>query len=102
MVAARVDGREASSEPIELADRITTAVLAVPGVTGMHGGHRGVTATYLPGRRVVGVRRREDHTEVHITVDGHVPVRPVADEVRRVVQPLVNQPVHVTVEDLTP
>jgi hypothetical protein len=101
MVAPRVDGA-AASEPIELADRVTMAVLAVPGVTGMHGGQHGVTATYLPGRRIVGVRLREDHTEVHITVSGDQPVRPVADEVRRVVGLLVNQPVHVTVEDLTP
>jgi uncharacterized alkaline shock family protein YloU len=85
----------------ELVDRVSAAVLAVPGVTGLHGGTFGVTATYLPGRRVVGIRHRDDHTEVHVTVSGAYPVREVADEVRRVVRSLVDQPVYVTVEDVT-
>lgn len=93
-----MDEQDTSSE---LVDRVSAAVLAVPGVTGLHGGTHGLTATYLPGRRVVGLRRREDHTEVHVTVSGAYPVRTVADEVRRVVRSLVDQPVHVTVEDVT-
>ena len=82
-------------------DRIARAVLAVPGVTGLHGGPFGAVATYLPGRRVVGIRRRDDHTEVHVTVTGDRPVREVADDVRRAVREVVEQPVHVTVEDIT-
>lgn len=85
----------------EVVDRIGEAVLAVPGVTGLHGGPLGVAATYLPGRRVVGIRRRDDHTEVHITVDANRPLRQVAGDVRRAVRGLVDQPVHVTVEDVT-
>jgi len=101
MVAPPVDASTGSSEPIELADRVRTAVLAVPGVTGLHGGRHGVTATYAPRRRVVGIRRRDDHTEVHITVGSDVPVRAVADAVRRAVHSIVDQPVDVVVEDLT-
>lgn len=85
----------------EVVDRIGEAVLAVPGVTGLHGGPLGVAATYLPGRRVVGIRRREDHVEVHVAVSGSRPVRQVAEDVRRAVRTVVDQPVHVTVEDVT-
>ncbi|WP_344256337.1 hypothetical protein [Terrabacter carboxydivorans] len=82
-------------------DRLQSAVLAVPGVTGLHGGPYGALATYLPGRRVVGIRRRDDHTEIHVTVGTALPVRHVADDVRRAVRAVVDLPVRVTVEDVT-
>lgn len=79
---------------------IADAVLAVDGVVGLHGGMFGEAATYLPGRRVAGVRMGENGTEVHLTVAFGVPVREVSDAVRTVVAPMVDGPVHVTVEDI--
>ncbi len=52
----------------ELADRVAAAVLTVRGVTGLHGGVFGETATYLPGRRVPGVRLTEDVTDIHLSL----------------------------------
>lgn len=93
--------RASTDESSDVLDRLQSAVLAVPGVTGLHGGPYGALATYLPGRRVVGIRRRDDHTEVHITVGTALPVRHVADDVRRAVRAVVDLPVRVTVEDVT-
>ncbi|GAA4547637.1 hypothetical protein [Pseudonocardia xishanensis] len=39
-------------------DLLAAAVLTSPYVAGLHGGRYGEIATYLPGRRVVGVRLR--------------------------------------------
>ncbi|MFD4183444.1 hypothetical protein ACFWPB_20405, partial [Rhodococcus sp. NPDC058514] len=44
-----------AAQETEPADLIADAVLAVPGVAGLHGGMFGEVATYLPGRRVLGV-----------------------------------------------
>ena len=96
------DDRVGRPDPAGLVDRIGEAVLAVPGVTGLSGGPFGVAATYLPGRRVVGIRQRDDRTEVHVTVGSGRPVRQVADDVRRAVRSVVDLPVHVTGEDVTP
>ncbi|WP_380168893.1 hypothetical protein [Jannaschia sp. R86511] len=49
-------------------ERLTAAALAVPGVTGLHGGQFGEVATYLPGRRVVGIRASATSVTVHVVV----------------------------------
>ncbi|WP_380166347.1 hypothetical protein [Jannaschia sp. R86511] len=49
-----VGGEDPRAE--HLADVLAAAVLATPGVVGLHGGRFGEIGTYLPGRRVVGVR----------------------------------------------
>jgi hypothetical protein len=86
----------------ELADRVAAAALAVPGVTGLHAGSWGEVAHYLPGRRVDGVRLRDDETEVHVTVSMGTPLLQAARQVRDVVSGLVDTPVSVVVEDVTP
>ncbi len=53
---------------VELADEVAAAVLSVDGVVGLHGGMFGEAATYLPGRRVTGVRLGENATEVRLTL----------------------------------
>jgi len=83
------------------ADRVAAAVLAVPGVTGLHAGSWGEVGTYLPGRRVDGVRLRDDSTDVHITVAMGSVVADVARAVRAAVADLVTTPVAVVVEDVT-
>ena len=86
----------------EQADRIAAAVLAVPGVAGLHAGMFGEVATYLPGRRVTGVRIGSDAVEVHVSVVIDVPIRATAIAVRQAVAPLTTLPVDVTVEDVVP
>ncbi len=79
---------------------MAAAVLTVPGVIGLHGGMFGETATYLPGRRVPGVRLTEDVTDIHLSVV--YPVFATAQQVRTAVAALVTGPVNITVEDVTP
>ena len=83
---------------------MVAAVLAVPGVHDLHGGVIGEVATYLPGRRVSGIRLREagsdTSSEVHVVLDWDSPVLPTADAVRSRLEGLVPGPVHVVVEDV--
>jgi len=87
---------------VELADQVAAAVLTVRGVTGLHGGMFGETATYLPGRRVPGVRLTENATDIHLTLTYGAPVFATAQQVRTAVAALVPGPVNVTVEDVAP
>jgi hypothetical protein len=82
------------------ADDIAAVVLAVPDVVRLHAGRFGEVATYLPGRRVVGVKVGDDLIEVHVVVTGRVPVRRTAQLIHAAVARLVATPVHVFVEDV--
>lgn len=88
-----------ADEPTELADRVAAAVRAVPGVHDLHGG-LGEVATYLPGRRVTGVRLREDETHVHFVLAWRASVADTTAAVRAAVAALVPGTVHVSVEDV--
>jgi uncharacterized alkaline shock family protein YloU len=92
----------ATPEAPHLADRVVEAVLAVPGVAGLHGGVFGEVATYLPGRRVTGIRLRDNGAGVHVTLVYGTPVLDAAERVRAAVASLVTGPVSVTVEDVVP
>ncbi len=82
-------------------DAVVAAVLAVPAVVRLDGGVAGEVATYLPGRRVHGVRLLDDRVVVHVAVDTSQDVRVTAEQVRDVVAPLVDgQVVDVVVADL--
>lgn len=83
------------------ADRIADAVLACPLVAGLHGGRFGEVATYLPGRRIPGVRVTPTEVFVHVTGRYPATVRQIADAVRACAGPHTAElPVTVTVEDL--
>lgn len=84
-----------------VADRVAAATRSVPGVAGLHPGAYGEVATYLPGRRITGVRVGDDRTEVHVIVRFGVPVLATADAVRAAVLPLVGTRVDVGIEDVT-
>lgn len=84
----------------DVAERIAEVVSAVTGVAGLHGGMFGEAATYLPGRRVSGIRMSEKGTEVHVTLIAGHSVRETADAIRTAVAPLAPGAVHVTVEDV--
>ncbi|WP_229052038.1 hypothetical protein [Aeromicrobium sp. Leaf350] len=88
--------------PDELADQVAAAALAVPGVHGLHAGSFGEVGTYLPGRRVAGIRLAGDLTEVHLAVVMGSPIPDLAAAVATAVSPLVDTPVQVFVEDVVP
>lgn len=89
-------------DPVTLAEQVEAVVLAVPGVVRMDGGRFGGLGTYLPGRRVTGVRIDDEAggTEVHIVVDASRPVTATAGLVQRAVSAIAPMPVHVHVEDI--
>lgn len=86
----------------EAADVVAAAVLAVPGVAALHSGMFGEVGTYLPGRRVRGVRLSDTGSDIHVTLYFGASVRVVAEQIRQVVAALVPGPVHVTVQDVLP
>ncbi|WP_431875886.1 hypothetical protein [Amycolatopsis sacchari] len=86
------------------AETVATAVQARPHIAGLHGGRFGEIATYLPGRRIRGVRIRPG--EITVGVVGRYPatVAEISDDVRTVVAALpgvAGRAVHVHIADLT-
>lgn len=94
-------GHSASTSGAELADRVAERVRAVPGVVGLHAGTFGEAATYLPGRRVTGVRMGDEQVDVHVVTEWDRDVREVAAAIRSALTELLpSRPVTVTVEDV--
>jgi hypothetical protein len=83
-----------------VADLVEHAVLNVPGVLRMHGGTFGEVATYLPGRRIIGVRLGDAFADVHVVLAQDAALLETAAVVRHTVEPLVATPVNVYIEDL--
>lgn len=81
------------------ADRIATAVQADRHIAGLDSGRYGEIATYLPGRRVNGVRIRPE--SVTIGVIGRYPATATDIDagVRAAVGPL-DRPLHVHINDI--
>lgn len=83
------------------ADAVATAVAGCPLVAGLHGGRYGHIATYLPGRRVAGIRLTETELDIHVVARYPASVAEVADQVRAAVAPYAGGlPVTVVIEDL--
>lgn len=93
--------RDAAAQP-ELIDQIASVVLATPGVHGVHAGGAGQAATYLPGRRVNGIRTLDGGYDVHVVLAWGFPVFATAAAVRAAVQAVAPGRVDVTVEDVAP
>lgn len=82
-------------------DRVAAAALASPLVADLTGGHLAEAATYLPGRRLVGVRRAGDAIEVHVVARWGASLPDVADAVRSAVSPYAGgRPVSVFIDDI--
>jgi hypothetical protein len=82
-------------------DPIVTAVLACPLVAGLHGGQEGEAVTYLPGRRITGIRITVDEVAIHVVARYPAVMDQVADQIRRAVAPFVaGLRVDVAIEDL--
>jgi hypothetical protein len=69
-------------------DSVAAVVEALPVVRALSGGRFGEVATYLPGRRVQGVRVRGDNVEVHVVAGPGVALPVVGSTVRGAVVPL--------------
>ena len=101
---------EPTGTTLSLAERLAAAVLSRPAVADLHGGTFGEVATYLPGRRVTGIRiagddagtdpARVGRVEVHVSGRYPFPVSEIARDVRAAVATvLTGLVVDVTVED---
>lgn len=90
-------GSAARPEPV---DQIAAVVLATPGVHDLHAGGAGQVATYLPGRRVTGIRAIDGGYDVHVVLAWGFPVFATAEAVRAAVQVIAPGLVDVTVEDV--
>lgn len=82
------------------ADRVAAAVLDVDGVVALHGGPIGALGTYLPGRRVTGVRLTPDGAEVGVVITYGTPVPALAARVRAALAPIVGPAVTIVVGDV--
>jgi hypothetical protein len=84
-----------------LAERVAEAALACPDVLALSGGTVGEVATYLPGRRVTGVRLRDTVVEVHVVGRYGPPMDEIGAQVRAAVTPFVgDRTLAVTIDDL--
>lgn len=106
-VSAQLPG-QSSERP--LPERVAAAVLGHPAVARLDGGPFGSVASYLPGRRVVGVRAGEgaaagEPVEVAVVVrwPAGAPLPVLAEEIAARVRAVAGErPVDVTVADLVP
>lgn len=83
------------------ADAVASAVLACPLVVALSGGRAGEIASYLPGRRVTGVRIGDGAVTVHVVAVYGPTCAQIATQVRQAVQAVVGPlPVIVGIDDL--
>ncbi|MBP2472548.1 hypothetical protein JOF53_001420 [Crossiella equi] len=90
-------------EPVTggIAGSVAAAVLACPAVAALHGGRHGEVATYLPGRRITGVRVAGTGVTVHLAGRYPATIAETAAQVRAAVGSVVaGVPVTVVVEDI--
>lgn len=82
-------------------DAVAAAARGCAHVAGLAGGRFGEVATYLPGRRIVGVRVAGGAVEVHVVARWEAPLREMGDMVRAAVAPHADGlPVSVFVDDI--
>lgn len=83
------------------ADAISTAVLGCRDVLGLSAGQYGEVATYLPGRRVAGVRITGNQVTVHVVARYGPPLHEVSARIHRMLGPLTGGlPVEVVIDDV--
>jgi uncharacterized alkaline shock family protein YloU len=78
-------------------DAIAAAIATCPSVSGLSGGIAGEIATYLPGRRVAGIRIEPGEVEVHVIARYGSAIGAVDSEVRAAVQAATVEPITVNV-----
>jgi hypothetical protein len=78
----------AADDAARIADAVASAVRRCPAVAGLHGGGLVQVATFLPGRRVDGVRVGEDAVQVSVVAAYGIPLVALTDQVRSAAAPL--------------
>ncbi len=82
-------------------EAVAAAALGSPLIADLTGGRFGEIATYLPGRRIIGVRELDGTVEVHVVARWGTPLPEVADVLRAAVAPHAGGlPVAIFVEDI--
>ena len=82
-------------------EAVAAAALGSPLIAGLTGGRFGEVATYLPGRRILGVREVDGTIEVHVVAKWGRPLPEVADVIRDAVASHAGGlPVAVYVDDI--
>jgi uncharacterized alkaline shock family protein YloU len=82
-------------------EAVAAAVRSCAAVVDLAGGDFGEVATYLPGRRITGVRVTDDRIDVHLVGRYGVPIPALAAEVRTALTHLARgRAVDIRVEDL--
>lgn len=102
VIAVRLASRTAEDAEAEAVD---ATVRSCPAVVDLAGGDFGEVATYLPGRRITGVRVTDDRIDVHLVGRYGVPIPVLAAEVRTALTELASgRAVDIRVEsvELTP
>jgi hypothetical protein len=95
-----MDGRAGLLGPVD-PDVIAGRTAGCPSVARLSPGPLGEVATYLPGRRVPGVRLPGDRIEIHVVARWGIRVPDVAAEVRAAVGPVsAGLPIDVHVDDV--
>lgn len=85
-------------EPVE---GLAAAVQGCAGVASLSAGTFGEVATYLPGRRVRGVRLTDETVEVHVVALWGPPLPPLAAQIRVGVGPFAGgRKINVYIDDL--
>ena len=70
-------------------DALAARVTSCPSVARLAGGALEEAASYLPGRRIAGVRVTPESVELHVVATAHSPIPRLDREVREAVAPLV-------------
>ena len=82
-------------------DALAAVVRALPDVVALSGGRAGEVASYLPGRRVAGVRIGAGHVTVHVVARYGPTTAQIAEQVRSAVRAVAGPlPVTVGIDDL--
>ncbi len=82
-------------------EAVAAAAVGSPLIADLAGGRFGEVATYLPGKRILGVREVEGTVEVHVVAKWGTPLPEVAEVVRAAVAPHAGgAPVAVFVDDI--
>jgi hypothetical protein len=89
-----------ADEPPDV-DAVAAATLQCAAVAGLHPGGTRFVSTYLPGRRVVGVRVDDDRVLVSVVLASGSSVKTLEKQVREALAPLVGgRPADVLVADV--
>jgi NADH dehydrogenase FAD-containing subunit len=96
------DAGQARGGPPVDAERVAQAVERVPTVARLSAGSTGAEiATYLPGRRVRGVRVADTTVEIHVVARWPAVLPEVGDAVRAAAAPLAGgRAIEVVIDDL--